>query len=568
MPDQPMGPEDYEKQFAASGGGGPEDYEKEFANGGGKIPPPTPAPRPGAAWNSKAPWYENVQDQMEDILPSITRNVGGMVTGAAHGVGNFLTEQLTRPPVTPASIAQDNAQLTKPLKEQLHDLPVVGPAMEGRYGQAVGDVATGALMGKMGMPGEADTTSSLPKLLNVRSVAEKNFLDSSKPLAEVINSPKGAGRFQDETLRDVMPIVAKEAKSYGDVGKIDSYDKLKAVVDSAYDKHVAQYHQYLDPAIARGAVIDRGAEGIPNAMIQAIPKNIQLDAPAVYQDLVEEARSHGTPVKVGDLDQVRQENNAMLRKFENATGTDKASIMKSQASTAMLKAEQAASKDALYRKIDPETGGKNVGEVNRRLGSLIETRNGLTDLNDRMIRQSDPTGIQKMGQNIRDLLHIGADPTSGLTSVALKRLMAEPDVNGKIAKAFSNYKGADLPDVPTPSWDLVSPDERQSIIRQQGINEQQLPKSRMDTDFRQQYKDLPVHQLMLKGSEPEVPYPTQRPLYKEGIVNPAQPKLPYGPRPGDLGKPLTPPLRTRPGPASGPVRSGLHWNGTHFVEDD
>ena len=53
-----------------------------------------------------------------------------------------------------------------------------------------------------------------------------------------------------------------------------------------------------------------------------------------------------------------------------------------------------------------------------------------------------------------------------------------------------------------------------------------LPDSRMDTDYRQQTQDLPVHQLLLKGSPAENPYPTQRRLFKEGVVNPKTRKPP------------------------------------------
>jgi hypothetical protein len=526
MPDQALGPDDFEKQVGISASAmGPDDFEKSL----GRIPAPPEkaAVRPGT-WNPKQDTLENISNQLEDIYGQVGRNLGGLGTSVVQK-GKDVYRLLQHPSTLFTQSAQTPEEQQVPLK----DLPIVGPLSEGRYGAAVGDVATGALLGAAGrmIPGEVGglrpgetapftPKATLPELLNPRTTAETNFLQASKPLAEIINSPKGPGRFQDETLRAAMPILQKEAKNYSDVGKIDNFDKLKALTDAAYEKHVAQYHQYLDPAVARGAVIDRAAEGVPQAMIAAIPKNIQIDSPAVYQELVEEAQSHGTPVKVGDLDQVRMDNNAMLRKFENATGADKASILRAQGSTAMLKAEQAASRDALYRKLDPETGGKNVAEVNRRLGSLIETRNGLTDLNDRMIRQSDPNAIQKVAQNIKDLLHIGASPTTGVASVALRRMMAEPDVNGKIAQAFKSYKGEDLPDVPAPGWNLVSPEDQQSIIRQRGLNEQQLPSSRMDTDFRQQYQDLPVHQLLLKGSPKEEPYPTQRKLFTEGRVNP------------------------------------------------
>jgi hypothetical protein len=245
-----------------------------------------------------------------------------------------------------------------------------------------------------------------------------------------------------------MPIIQKEAREYGDTGKIDSYDKLSGLTDSAYNKHVAAYQQYLNRA--KDAVIDRTAAKIPETMIKAIPTNIRINEPELYNELVTEAYKHGGPVKISDLDTMRQENNADLHKFESATGSDKNAVLRSSAATAMLKAEQLASKDALYRTIDPESEGQNVAEINRRLGSLIELKDGLTDLNDRMIRQNDPNAVQKMAQHAKDVIHATLSPSTGIPAAAFKKLMAEPDVNGKIANAFKNYKGQDLPDVPSP----------------------------------------------------------------------------------------------------------------------
>jgi hypothetical protein len=584
MPDQPMGPEDYEKQFAASGGGGPEDYEKEFANGGGKIPPPTPTTRPGAAWNSKAPWYENVQDQMEDVAGQVGRNVaglGGMVADKAKDVWNLISHPITA------------YQHSTPFKEgythpenegmSLSDLPVVGPAMDKHYGGAVGDALTGVLMKKAGdlIPGEVGglrpgetapfaPKSTLPKLLNIKTPEETNYLQASKPLAEIIDSPKGAGRFQDETLRNVMPIVNEEAGNYNDVGNIDSYDKLSGLVDKSIDKGNALYHRYLDPAVERGTEINRGVAGVPQAMIKAIPDNIRINEPGIYDELVKEAQAHGSAEKLGDLDGVRMANNATLRRFENMTGPDKGSVLRSQAATAMLKAEQRATTAEIYKKIDPDSSGVNVAESQKRLGSLMEARNGLNKLNDNMVRQNDPNFKQKMAKAAADALILKANPIEGATRLAIKHVMSEPDVNGKIAQAFSTYNkytGNNLSAIPEPhpsvtgttpgtsqelprqvhrqlpaatthmmgdadpsgGWvttgaplqesyplELTSQDGGKTFTRQRKLFDEGIVNPSNPNDWRSQSQDLPVHQLLLNKTAKDLNLnPKQRQLFPE-----------------------------------------------------
>jgi hypothetical protein len=242
-------------------------------------------------------------------------------------------------------------------------------------------------------------------------------------------------------------------------------------------------------------------------------------------------------------------------------------------------AQQDAYHDILYKSIDPSREGGNVAELQKRYGVLAEGSKSVAALKDKLA--AAPTDAPFFGGSLLEkgrALNQAGKRVGGLANPAdpkrFLNLIPEETAQRKLVRAMRVYpKESMLKDIPgadpnnLPAWDLKSPGDAE-FNRQRGTDEQTLPPSRMDTDFRQQYKDLPVHQLMLKGSEPEVPYPTQRPLFKEGIVNKPKPTLPYGPRPGDLSNPLTPPLRTKPGPASGPVRSGLRWNGTHFVEDD
>jgi hypothetical protein len=517
------------------------------------------------------------------------------------------------------------------LGEQIKDLPVVGPAIQGQYGNAVGDLVTGAALGKIGKAtgafkegiaggsgGGGRPIATVPDA----EVGEQPLPTLKQQLADLTPTPEEAAQRQAVKplaeqfpgVKDPISAQAKYGKTIPEMQELAKQagvkitkDNAGTIADAVKDKNIRILQHYQDAATEQGNLIDG----------KAIAKDIRATklndpspkAAAMNDQIEEEAKSYEKFFTIPQMMQLIKEKNQFSGSFYDMKPSDQyQAAFGKQVTDATL----GAIRRETYQAMDPKSKGAIPQELQHRVGSAIEMRNSVYDRNSQAIKAKVNTpGVLPTTSGDLTTLGIGGPKAYALKKgidILGNKLGKTPD--SEFESVFRKYKGSydaisdpgprsyklnlssDAPgeqrslfgegvtnpsnpnDWRSQSQDLpvhqlqLTPTEHAAILRQRGLDEQSLPSSRMDTDYRQQTSKIPIQQLLMGKTPAEVPYPTQRPLFKEGIVNPSQPKLPYGPRPGDLGKPLTPPLRTRPGPAVGPVRSGLRWNGTHFVEDD
>ena len=558
----------------------PEPNAFDRADAAPTVPSPSGVQQPvhqpvQGAWNPQHDTLENISDQMEDVFGQVGRNVGGMATGAAH---------LLLHPID--TIKNSFAKPGDP-EFGVKDLPVVGPISEGRYGAGLGDLATLFMGGKAAEEGveaargiNGEDAGAIRPTPPSTTIGEEPLPTLKQRLADLTpTSEEAAQRQAVKPLAEQFPGVkdpisaqAKYGKTIPEMQELAKQagvkitkDNAGTIADTVKEKNIRILQHYQDAATESGNLIDG----------KAIAKDIRATklndpspkAAAMNDSIEEEAKSYEKLFTIPQMMQLIKEKNQFSGSFYDMKPSDQyQAAFGKQVTDATL----GAIRRETYQAMDPKSKGVIPQELQHRIGSAIEMRDSVYDRNSQAIKaKSNAPGV--LPENAGDLGVLGiGGPKAYLAKKGIDilghKIGSTPD--SQFESVFKKYKGSydTIPDPGPRSYKLnLSPDapgEQRSLFGE-GVTNPSNP-----NDWRSQSQDLPVHQLMLKGSEPEVPYPTQRPLYKEGIVNPAQPKLPYGPRPGDLGKPLTPPLRTRPGPAVGPVRSGLRWNGTHFVEDD
>ena len=460
---------------------------------------------------------------------------------------------------TPADVAAKNAEWTKPLGEQVQELPVVGPLLQGRYGQAVGDAATGALLGRglgslpEGMqPPEGFTPKLSPKdvlnqqiLQKVNEAAtrradipeytnpplHKDVIAASKPLTEAL-TPTNAADFQDVTSRRLLPLLKDEEGLSGPGGFTDPktvVQNMQRARDIAKIRNRMQFQPYVDSAEAHGLLLN--GDQVATAQKAAIPAQFEYENPELAAKMksdIDDAYK-GKQLKPSQIQQFLETNNAKLKGYFDAKSDVQNAQALTQAQKSITLAQQDAYHDLLYKSIDPATEGANVRELQKRYGVLAEGGKYLDVLRDKQAMspssvgplQKVRTGLDRYGK-ILDLEH----PIQGL-----KNLIPEETPEKKLVRAMGSYpKESTLKEIPMAdvknlpiTWYLEHPGDAE-FARQQGLTEQPLPPSKMSTDFRQQYQDLPVHQAPMTPTE-QSRLEWQRNLFPQHPERPVLPKI-------------------------------------------
>lgn len=370
-----------------------------------------------------------------------------------------------------------------------------------------------SLLGLKGVNGLRDQVNGAPPV--DQPAREQNFLSASKPLVEVLQ-PKNAGEFQDNVLRRAMPLLKEQEGAIGPITR----QNADLAGQQYLDKNRTQFKQYMDQAEQSGKKVDGGATA--DAMVQSLPEKLRFEKPALYQKLVDESNKYRRSFAPSEFESYLKTTNKQLDAFYAANADARNSALGANARTAMLEAQANAYRDSLYKTVDPENGGDNVRELQKRYGAVKDFMDRHRELNDRLLTQPTLSPVQRATGMVGDAAKMFVDPKK----LALQKLTETPTADAKFEQAFKKYKGGKLGDVgpPTPADpfnSILRPTEPSGeFTRQRSLDEQTLPDSRMDTDYRQQTQDLPVHGLVLHKGEPAPTFNWQKFLFGEDPNNP------------------------------------------------
>ena len=506
----------------------------------GEVPLPTSAAgrTPRGAWDPSKSTVENIIEQGGEIPEQVGRNIGGLATAVeqkAKDVWHLIQH--------PSTIFDEPMETPAEQIPHLKDLPVIGPLSEGRYGAAVGDVATGALMGKLGGPeGEGEVEGATPKITKptvpTTGIGEEPLPSLKQRLADITPSPEEAAQRkaikplaeQFPGVKDPISAQAKYGKTIPEMQELAqdggvkiTKDNAGTIADAVKDKNIRILQHYQDAAAEAGNLIDG----------RAIAKDIRTTklndpspkAAAMNDQIEEEAKSYEKFFTIPQMMQLLKEKNQFSGSFYDMKPSDQyQAAYGKQVTDATL----GAIRRETYRAMDPKSNGAVPQELQHRIGSAIEMRDSVYDRNSQAIKAKVNTpGVLPTTSGDLTTLGVGGPKAYALKKgidIIGNKLGGTPD--SEFESVFRKYKGSydKVPDPGPRSYKLNLSSE--APPEQRGLFDEGVTNPSNPNDWRSQTQDLPVHQLLMKGSPKEEPYPTQRRLFKEGIVNPKTRKPP------------------------------------------
>lgn len=344
----------------------------------------------------------------------------------------------------------------------LEMIPGVGQFTENQVDAAnrakTGDVAGGVAqsgagiaqmlgLGKALAPEEAPVQGPVLKV----PASEEHFQSTvAKPLAETFQPDNANLQKVIDAARRSVPELQQtvgQKDAYGVINKIDLQTAPRAIT-LADAKLKGQFDRYVQPAIQRGDMVDGNV--VADAKMASIPDRIKVDQPAQYQKLKEDADVLRRPMTIPETYTRLQQNNAQLDPYYRSSQDARSAAELANPKIADLKAETEGYRQALYKAIDPENDGQNVGEIQKRRSALVTTRQQIEGLNNDQFKQPTLSPGQNLVKKGMYAVDVPGKVIHGEVGDLFKQYTENyQHVNNKFSRVFNNYKGQ-LADVPEP----------------------------------------------------------------------------------------------------------------------
>jgi len=336
------------------------------------------------------------------------------------------------------------AALAQPAASKLAEKAGASPTTQ----RAVGDVAGlaagiggGAVVGALRGAGTANpfalnrtnVESTAVKALNPPA-ADSNFIDVARPVRDDIATHGGRVITSNE---DLIPAAQKAIAHH--------QDALEAWMDRGRQQGLT---------IPTQALVDATRQAIPRTMIREDPAG----AASIIKQ-AEDAYGNGSTETVDGLRQIIKEKNAELKSFyDQKTGKQTATIIAGKP-MAMIEAQIAAARDALYNALDPENGGAGPREIQRRTGEIMNWRDLATNNRNSVTGEKPVTPLAGAGKSAAALAELVGAPFRGDIVGSLNKvrhpIKGPTDVH--IKRLFSDFDQAEPLPMPPPTAATAPP---------------------------------------------------------------------------------------------------------------
>jgi hypothetical protein len=258
-------------------------------------------------------------------------------------------------------------------------------------------------------------------------------------------------KFDQSVLRAMPEIKAAETAIGRPIGGVDD---LLAATKAAKKGLQQQLNQLRGPLRAMHAGID--ASPVADAMLQAIPKRIQLLKPGDAARLVAESEGYRKSFSLDQLETYLQETNAALDGFYNLYPRGQHSALMADPGIASLEAQAKALRDVIYKRLDAPGQGAAARELNRRYGALLDVE-GEAIRRSNVAKRQQPESLSEQIGAVRAAADIargtykaifGGAPLEGMADImagragraAAKAIKESQTTDALIRRAFANWK--------------------------------------------------------------------------------------------------------------------------------
>lgn len=277
---------------------------------------------------------------------------------------------------------------------------------------------------------------------------------SIKKLTEAVQ-PSRVPQFQ-QGASTAIPAMREFESTVGPL----SHKNWQAAEQLAEAKRDAAAQTFEDAARQRGQKIDPNI--IANAKIDAIPAGWRTDPRyrPQYEAAINDAntvRKRG-PISLDDALGELQTLNAQVSRYHQMTPDQQYQADASGKTIADLESEAQGYRDAIARAVDPEHEGAAYQQIQRERRDLINFRQNMQLLGNKIEKQYTPTTAQNAGQTLSDL---GALWHGNYREALASKMRQAPQLQDMVNAAFKNYKGPDLPETPTHAGNPVIPASHQ-----------------------------------------------------------------------------------------------------------
>lgn len=308
----------------------------------------------------------------------------------------------------------------------------VGAAMLPQYSQAANDIQQGNTAEGLGR-GVGTTLAT---------VAGFGSPEAAGNPVTMLKSPPGINKFTKPMIEALQPanslqtasdlnIAGPEIKRVSEqLGEpVNGLYHTSQLVKIAKAENRAEMNKLRTTANFQGATGD--GNGIADAMIRAIPADVERENPAAYGRLVKLADTYRGPIPVGEEDEILRSKNAQLDKLLNGLPTAQSSSTVGNAKTAMLQAQAQALRTTQYDALDRVGAPGAAKELQRRWGALDGVERELEKTQNAQLKQST--------QKPNPLYNAYAALKDPRATIKDKILTQKPqDLDSKIASAFQN----------------------------------------------------------------------------------------------------------------------------------
>lgn len=300
----------------------------------------------------------------------------------------------------------------------LGSLPFVGEPLEQAGQDIVNKNYAGAAGGITGVIGQAVG----PELLHAGKFAPGSEMEAAAAEHKAAAPPKKGNIDYDANFQRAAPHLAEEARNAPVTNMREAHDAANNAIKKIDGQVKGAIAQIGDEKVNADSILDRA-----RAAVDAVKRTPEERAAAMK--LLDGLGVKGQ-IGIGEADALRERLNAELAGDYDKTGSDRATLRKTNSAYAANEAAANALRDAIYDKLE-ERGVKGARDLRRDQGALMEMRD---HYRDNIVKAEAADTKEPPGTKLGKLATVGGKAIGGAAGGALGSVLGP---GGAVGGAFA-----------------------------------------------------------------------------------------------------------------------------------
>lgn len=230
----------------------------------------------------------------------------------------------------------------------------------------------------------------------------------------------------------------------------------------AIERTIAQHQDAIEPFMARAKGVQVSGDALVEAAERAIPNLDKVRDPAGTAAVVQRVRDafggKMWPVETFK-DWLKTENADLNAFYKRAPDAQQTGVI-AGSTPAIEKAIADATRDTLYKAIDPEGAGANIRTIQGKTKNLFDFKNAVSARSGNIIAQEPLNPVEVLTRPLKRLLPFGHSKTSALTGAAAAEARTMP----LLRRAFDSVDSQLVDTLPKPASEFYPTGNPQRLL--------------------------------------------------------------------------------------------------------